>query len=445
MNSHRRPLALLLALSLPVLAVNAADAPSNPVVVSTADHKAQGPEIALGPDDSINMIWIDEDTSPQEHDPAHGHSHRAATNLFFARSTDGGKTYSAPVAVNPTPGEVWGFTVSKPRIEVGHNGTIHVFYPANDVSPTNGKPYAVARYTRSTDGGRSFEPPKRLNTMATSDASHLVHGGLTHGSVFGTLAVDAAGSVYAMWIDTRDMAKEGDSGKVFMAISRDDGRSFARDTEVFPADVCPCCQITAYVDDAQRLFVGSRQVDGKYRDSTIAMSTDGGRSFAPRQRIVGKRWEIDGCPLKPTSVAARGKEIYAAYYTGAETPAGAYFVRSTDGGKNWSTPMLTHPGATLSDAPVVALAGPTLHLFWHGKIGPGPRRIYTRASTDGGASFGPIVELPAPPGATQLPAVAARANGSVQIAFQQDTDVRSMRWTAQSAAATLAAEPSAKR
>ena len=440
MLRNYRTNAALLLLALSGIAL-AADAPVAPALVSPADHKAQSPEIAIGPDDSINMIWIDEDTAPKQHDPSHGHSHMAATNLYFARSTDGGRTFSAPLAVNPKPGEVWGFSVSKPRIAIGRNGTIHVFYPANDVSPSNGKPYAVAHYTRSTDGGRSFEKPKRLNTMVTTDASHVVHGGLTHGAVFGAMTADAKGSVYAMWIDTRDMMKEGDSGKMFIAVSRDDGRSFGKDVELFPGDVCPCCQLTAHVDADQRLFIGSRQVDGKFRDSTVAVSTDGGRTFSARQRIVGeKRWAIEGCPLKPTSVAARGREIYAAYFTGAEAPEGVYVVRSTDDGKTWSRPLLAHPGAATSDAPVLALAGSTLHLFWHGKVGTAARRIYTRASTDGGASFGPVTELPAPPGATQLPAVAARANGSVQIAWQQGTEVRSMRWDAASAPAPLAAQ-----
>jgi len=444
-------LPVLATASLPTASLAAPTAnpapPSAPIVVSTADHKAQSPEIAIGSDDSINMIWIDEDSAPQEHaaHEEHGHSHMASTNLFFARSTDGGKTFSAPIAVNAKPGEVWGFSVSKPRIAVGRNGTIHVFYPANDVSPTNGKPYAVAHYTRSTDGGRSFEKPRRLNTMATTDASNVVHGGLTHGHVFGTMAVDAKGSVYTMWIDTRDMLKEGDAGKMFMAVSRDDGRSFGKDVEVFPADVCPCCQITAYVVAAQHLYVGSRQIEGKFRDSTVAVSTDDGRTFSPRQRIVGKRWEIEGCPLKPTSVVAQGREVYASYFTGGEDPAGVYFVRSTDGGRSWSTPLLAHPGATTSDAPVVTLAGSTLHLFWHGKVADGARRIYTRASTDGGVSFGPVTELPAPPGATQLPAVAARPNGSVQIAWQQGTEVRSMRWDGAASTATLAAQATVAR
>ena len=439
MSARLRPVALATSLlfALPVLAAVSAPEPvaatpgaDTSALVSVADHKAQSPEIALGADGAIHMVWIDEDTAPKSHDPAHGHSHMASTNLFYARSTDGGRSYSAPVRVNAKDGEVWGFSVSKPRIAVGRNGTIHVFYPANDVSPVTGKPVAVALYSRSTDGGRSFGAPQRLNTWATTDASQFVHGGLSHAHVFGTLAVDAKGAVYALWIDTRDMAKDGDSGKVFMAISRNDGRSFGKDRELFPADVCPCCQLTAHVDAAQRLWIGSRQVDGKFRDSTVAVSTDGGRSFSPRQRVASKRWEIEACPLKPTGIAARGNDVWATFFSGAEDPAGVYLAHSTDSGRNWSTPMLVHPGATTSDAPVVALAGPTLHLFWHAKVGDGARRIYTRASSDGGASIGPVSALPAPPGATQLPAIAARADGSVQVAWQQGTEVRSMRWQA---------------
>ncbi len=432
--------ALSLCLALSSALVNA----DSDALVSASDHKAQGPEIAVGEDGSINMVWIDEDPNAGQHDTGgHGHSHMATTNLFFARSTDGGRTFTTPVQVNRKEGDVWGFTVSKPRLAIGGNGTIHVFYPGNDVNSANGKPHAVAMYTRSTDAGRSFQVPQRLNTMPTSDASHLVHGGLTHAHVFGTMAVDSRGTVCAMWIDTRDMQKEGDSGKVFMAVSRDDGRSFGADAELFPADVCPCCQLVAFVDDRDRLFVGSRQVEAGYRDSTIAVSTDGGRTFSPRNRLSPNRWQIEGCPLKPTAVAASGDQVWAAYYSGGEPEPGVHFVRSTDGGKTYSAPVRVHPEASVSDAPVLALAGDTLHLFWHAKTGSSGRRIYTRASNNGGESFGPIKELPTPAGSAQLPVVAPRPDGTVQVAWQQGAEIHSLQWP--QAAAQVAASARAPR
>ncbi|NDB24935.1 MAG: exo-alpha-sialidase, partial [Gammaproteobacteria bacterium] len=116
-------------------------------------------------------------------------------------------------------------------------------------------------------------------------------------------------------------------------------------------------------------------------------------------------------------------------YTAGEQPPGAYVVRSTDGGKSWSKPMLAHEGAVTSDAPVLTLAGKTLHLFWHAKMADGVRRVFTRASSDMGASFGPVSELPTPTGApAQLPAIAGRPDGSVQVAWQQGTEVRTARW-----------------
>ena len=426
------PLATLPATPGQAAQEHAAHHGAEPVTVSSPQHKAQSPEIALGPDGSVHMVWIDENTAAAAADHAkYGHSHVAATNLLYARSADGGRTFSEPVRLNRQPGDVWGFSVSKPRVVAGANGTIHVFYPGNDVNPLNGKPEAVALYTRSTDGGRSFAAPQRLNEMATTDASDFVHGGLTHAHVFGTLTVDGRGSVYALWIDTRDMAKEGDSGKVFMAVSRDDGATFERDREILPADVCPCCQLTAFVDGRGLLYVGSRQVDGGYRDSVVMVSADGGRSFGPRQRVTGSRWAVDGCPLKPTSVVAADGALVSAFYSAGEQQPGAYVTRSTDGGRSWSQPLLAHPGAVTSDAPVLALAGDTLHLFWHAKLADGVRHVYTRASSDLGASFGPIVELPAPAGVpAQLPAVAGRPDGSVQVAWQQGTEVRTARWVA---------------
>jgi hypothetical protein len=115
------------------------------VRVDETGHKAQAPEIAVGPDGSVHLVWIDENSGAEEH-AEHGHSHMAATNLFYARSTDGGRSFGAPLRLNAKDGDVWGFSVSKPRVVVGQNGTVHVFYPGNDVNPTNGKP----RRSRST-------------------------------------------------------------------------------------------------------------------------------------------------------------------------------------------------------------------------------------------------------------------------------------------------------
>lgn len=404
------------------------------VLVSAADHRALGPEIAIGRDGAINVIWLDKGATGAAQDPAktspaaaQGHSHQSWTDLLFARSSDAGRSFSAPLRVNAEAGEIWGFAASKPRIGIGPTGTIHIYYPANENSPVTARPVAVSRYLRSTDGGRSFSKPVRLNTHATTDASAFVHGGLSHAHAFGTMSVARDGTIYTYWIDTRAMAKDGDNGKMYSAISRDDGVTFGPDRETFPADICPCCQISAVAIDRNTVFVGTRQVYGdSLRDGTVARSDDGGKTFGERVRLGGKPWKINGCPLKPTAIAVDGDYVYAAAHSGAEQPAGVYFARSRDGGKTFTDFQSMHAQAAVSDAPVVAVSRDTVIVAWHAKTNEG-RRIYFRTSTDRGATFGDVREAATPAGTASHPALAVASDGGVHLVWQQGDEIRAMK------------------
>jgi hypothetical protein len=408
--------AILLVLSLAARA-HAAD----PVTLSIPGHKAMGPEIAVATDGSINVVWLErtpegEAIAAAGAASAEGHTHLAQADVFFARSTDGGKTFTAPSRVNDKTGSVWGFTISKPRVLVGRDGVIHVLYPGNASSPKSGAPIVLSMYTRSTDNGRSFATPVSLGTVPQTDNSSMAGGGLANAECFGTLALDDRGGVYAYWIDTRDMSKDSPNGKVFSAISLDNGRSFGKDFEVFPAEACPCCQLTATVHDG-RIYVGLRQVSAEgNRESAIAISSDRGRTFTPRVRWGGAPWKIEGCPLKPTSLAVDGKYVYMTAFNGGADPQGAYFSRSTDGGKSFQPAMLLHPGAAISDAPAVTLLDDRIVVAWHAKVGS-ERRVYTSVSLDHGATFSAPAQVPAPAGSGTHPVIATRAGG-IQIVWQ---------------------------
>jgi hypothetical protein len=213
------------------------------------------------------------------------------------------------------------------------------------------------------------------------------------------------------------MSETQTNGKIFAAVSTDNGASFSRDFEVFPADACPCCQITATAHDG-KIYLGSRQVSATgQRDSVIAVSTDRGRSFSPRVRWGGAAWAIEGCPLKPTALAVDDDNVFAAAFNGGADPQGAYVSRSSDGGRSFGPAVPLHPGAAVSDAPVLAILNGRLVAAWHAKTGA-DRRIYMSASQDQGHSFSTPVEVPAPAGAGTHPVMALRAGG-IQLAWQQ--------------------------
>jgi len=394
--------------------------------ISESGRRAISPEIAVGPDGAINVIWLDKgltaDRPPPKPRKPGEHSHRSATDLYFTRSEDGGESWSAPVQVNSDAGGVWGFAVSKPRIGIGPTGTIHVFYPANDVSTTTGKDVVSARYTRSTDNGKSFGEPIMLNRPAELDREDILGEGLTMTNSFGTMGVAPDGTVITAWQDVADMKDSSDGADGVVAISTDDGATFHAERIVLPDnDMCPCCQLTIEFG-ADTAYMGYRKIYGDGRDSTIARSTDGGRSFAGTGRLDLARWDIDGCPLKPTEMAIDGERIYAATFTGGEDPAGLYFSRSVDGGDTFSGGRQVHPAAGYSDAPAITIDGTgTVRLVWHAKTG-GPRRLFTSASADAGETLSAPVEIDTPAGTSAYPAADVAADGTVWVAWQQENE-----------------------
>lgn len=398
------------------------------VTVSDAGRRAQAPSVAVALDGSIHVVWIDKgptgtaDRLGRSHSPG-GHTHQAWSDIYYAKSTDSGKTFSMPMRVNAEDGAVWGFAVSRPNINVGPTGTVHVFYPANEISGTIGKPVAVSHYVRSTDGGKTFSRPVRLNGEPAEDLAEVVHGGLSQAHVFGTMSAGPDGSVFTFWLDTRDMTAARPVSKVYMNVSRDDGATWEGEREVFGADACPCCQLTSTVDEKGRLYLGQRIVhEDNQRDPVVATSSDGGRSFSERVKVAGKPWVLEGCPLKPTVLAAGEGHLYTAVFNGAIEPTGVLFSHSPDGGRRFEEAMPLHPEATVSDSPSLVSTSRGLYAFWHAKAA-GERRVYMRTSTDHGASWSAVTEVEAPAGAGGYPAAAGMPDGAAALVWQQGEQI----------------------
>jgi hypothetical protein len=80
-------------------------------------------------------------------------------HLMVSHSADGGRRFSAPVPVTPQPEAVTADAENRPKIAVGGDGSVHVSWTQSLAKPMS----AHIRYARSTDGGRTFSPPVILN------------------------------------------------------------------------------------------------------------------------------------------------------------------------------------------------------------------------------------------------------------------------------------------
>lgn len=405
-------------LTAAAFALTAARAFSAPV--SPGNHVALAPDLAVNAKGEMALLWVDR--SPEMSRPAGGgehDNHLAYTDLYVSISRDGGGSFGAPVKVNHDSGVVWGQSVSRPRIVGAADGSWHVSYSANEIHQGLGKPALTAHYTRSTDGGASFEAPRRLSTLTDSDLSAIIHGGFTSAAAFAAMAAAKDGSVHVMWIDTRHMGEMAGAGALYTAVSRDGGKTFNGDTQLLADGVCPCCQMVAAPDADASVLLSLRHVTGDgTRQATIGRIPAGGGAMSTPVNTGGAPWKIDACPLKPTVIAINGKNVFTAVFNGGETNPGVYFSHSADGGANYARAVQAHPEARVSDAPSIAANDRYVLLAWHGKL-DGARRIFTRMYDLNGKPAGAVNELPAGPENAQNPVVVTRPDGKFQIAYQQ--------------------------
>lgn len=122
------------------------------------------------------------------------------------RSTDGGRTWSAPVAVDANRAPA---IVNGPQIAVRPNGNVLVIFSIWG-APAGGSEIAAVR---SVDGGASFSTPVHAAALDAGELAWL------RGPPFTSVSVDSAGTVYAAWRNC-DFSPQC-SGEIVLARSTD--------------------------------------------------------------------------------------------------------------------------------------------------------------------------------------------------------------------------------
>src|SRR5438128_1652108 len=162
-------------------------------------------------------------------EPAHG-------DLFYMRSTDGGRTFSTPIRVNSTPGAAIATgTVRGGQIAVGRTARVHVAWNGSrSVGPASTPMF----YTRLNSDGTAFEPERSV-----MHGAYNIDGG-------GAVAADQNGHVYVVWHANAPGEREEGQRRVWVARSDDDGRTFEPERAVFdePTGACGCCGLGAFAD-----------------------------------------------------------------------------------------------------------------------------------------------------------------------------------------------------
>ncbi len=195
--------------------------------------------------------------------------------IFFAGSRDGGRTFSSPVVV-PSQGRLALGRHRGPRVAL--SGGAEVVTAILAAGRDDGDLFAW----RSTDDGRTWSAPLRLNGVPAS-AREGLHG------------MGAAGDTVAVaWLDLR-----APGTRIYAAVSRDGGTTWSEGLayQSPSGTVCQCCHPSVAVSPRGEITVMFRNAVEGARDLYLTRSRDGGRTFEPAARLGSGTWKLEACPM----------------------------------------------------------------------------------------------------------------------------------------------------
>lgn len=321
-------LAVALLVALALAACAGGTAPELGPAIAVAETDASNPTTAV--DSRSGVIYV-----------AWVGTGDGVSNVYLSRSGDG-RIFSTPIRVNDLPGDAAPHEQAPAQVAVGPEGNVYVVWQNTTHSGGRRFPASDLRFARSTDGGHTFDPAITVNDDAGGPpASHTFHNIAV--APEGTVYVSWIDSRVRARIEAASESATHSSDlpgpEIRVARSEDGGRSFGR-SAVVDAGACPCCRTSLAVGPDRTVYMAWRKVfEGNVRDVVVARSSDGGRTFATPSRVHEDGWVIDGCPHAGPSIAVDGEgRIHAAWYTGREGRQGLFHAVSQDGGRSFGKP-----------------------------------------------------------------------------------------------------------
>jgi hypothetical protein len=358
---------------------------------------------------------------------AWGASAEGKTDLFVAISQDGGRAFGAPVQVNRTPGEGRVGGELPPRVAIHKLAGQSV--PAVTVLWNARGDATAIKMARSTDGGRTFSAPLALQSpgaigdrgwpaLALDDRGDAHAVWLDHRGLAARRVAQGGGAKAARHV--HGAAASGDSsltaqGSALFYASSSAGAVEERE---ITTGVCYCCKTALAAGEGRMLVAAWRHVyPGDLRDIAFAISRDGGRSFSSATRVSEDGWAINGCPDDGPALvvdAAGVTHIVWPTVIPGDEPVGALFYASSRDGQRF-TPRVRIPtlGSPKPMHPQLALAiDGTLVVAWdeliEGRRVAAVRRVIRAAGA--APAFGEAVQL-SPEGNASHPVLATSSAG----------------------------------
>ncbi|HEX7318626.1 MAG TPA: sialidase family protein [Pyrinomonadaceae bacterium] len=240
--------------------------------------------------------------------------------------------------------------------------------------------------SRSNDGGKTWSRP----VVPHTDGTKTEHG-------FVSLLPLQDGRLGAVWVDgraTKDV-KQGHEEEGPLPVSMQlryaalgaDGK--LSEEAVLDERICECCQTSAAMTSDGPIAAYRDRSDQEVRDIQFVRGGAAGWS-APRP-VHADNWQINACPVNGPSVAADGRRVALAWYTGEGETAKVQVAFSGDAGATFGQPTRVDDGGTLGRVDVVLLADGSALVCWMSGGPEGGANKVRRVRPDG--TVGPVAVI----------------------------------------------------
>lgn len=410
---------------------------------------ASAPSIAAGSDSSVHIVWSDTRTS--------------FAHIYYSKSVDSGKSFGNSVRVDDT--QDTSAQQFAPSVTVDSAGKIHVaFY---DYRNSDSDIY----YTKSTDGGKTFLQNVRVDDTAGTQANQFVPSIAVDGagkihvifydnrnsnnySVYhgrsdnsGTgfvanvlvtdtdpvsfqtdpaIAIDASGAIHIAWTDDRDgiahvyYTVSNDGGKTFAPEIRADDTADQNFSQSNPALAVDAAGNVYTVWEDSRfgqtaIFSSKKASQSQVFDANVAIAIPGGNSWMSSPSIALTSTGTIHVVWQQTTYS---KKSYNFVPKPPKITHRIYYSKSTDGGTSFTGGILVDGLAYTNQfqPDIAAAADNSIHIAWSATTKDGNRITYC-SSTDDGASFTPSLAVDPQSTSSSQNSVSIAADSTAHIAW----------------------------
>ncbi len=236
---------------------------AQPIISITTPNQGRVPEVAQGKKGILHLTYGKDN------------------DAFYVQSHDGGKSFSTPVKINQRAGTVTVGGERGAKIVLGKDGIIHIVWLGHY------KLGGGVWYTRSTDGGKSFEAERNLQDSP-------------YGCDSPTIVADETGNLLVFWLDAR-LPKDAENpvtDAIILARSTNNGETFARNEIVkydFAGRACACCRLAARLQ-GDDVYIAFRSGWHNIRDFYLLKGRKLENNFNAAQ-VSDDKWNLEGCPM----------------------------------------------------------------------------------------------------------------------------------------------------